>query len=58
MVASCCVLHNICEIHGDKFNEEWLEDTQDGSTSDQLTVPNANNTESGVEVRGIFFPIT
>jgi hypothetical protein len=38
-------------IHGDEFNEERLEDTQDGSTSDQLTVPNSNNTDSGVEVR-------
>ena len=38
---------------GTEFNEEWLEDTQDGSTSDQLTVPNSNNTDSGVEVREI-----
>ena len=22
-VAACCVLHNICEIHNDSFNEEW-----------------------------------
>ena len=52
-VTASCVLHKtiLCEIHGDEFNEEWLEDTQDGSTSDQLTVPNSNSTDSGVEVR-------
>ena len=26
VVLACCILHNICEIHGDEFNEEWLED--------------------------------
>ena len=25
LVAACCVLHNICEIHGDEFNVEWME---------------------------------
>ena len=25
LVAACCVLHNICEIHGDTFNEDWME---------------------------------
>jgi len=24
VVAACCVLHNICEVHGDEFNNEWL----------------------------------
>lgn len=51
VVASCCVLHNICEIHGDEFNDEWLEDTQDGSNS-EVTVLNSNNTDSS-EVRDI-----
>ena len=26
VVLACCILHNVCEIHGDEFNEEWLED--------------------------------
>ena len=25
VVAACCVLHNICECHGEEFSEEWLE---------------------------------
>ena len=25
LVASCFVLHNICEVHGDSFNNDWLE---------------------------------
>ena len=27
VVAACCVLHNVCEIHGDGFNDEWMVDT-------------------------------
>ena len=26
VVGACCVLHNICQIHGDAFNNEWLKD--------------------------------
>ena len=26
LVAACCVLHNICEIHGESFSEDWLQD--------------------------------
>lgn len=25
IVKSCCTLHNICEIHGDFFDEDWLQ---------------------------------
>ena len=23
---ACCILHNLCEVHGDIFNDDWLED--------------------------------
>ena len=26
VIAACCVLHNICEIHGDTISESWLEE--------------------------------
>ena len=26
VIAACCVLHNVCEIHGDTFNNDWLVD--------------------------------
>ena len=37
VVGVCCVLHNICEIHNDAFNKEWLQDmNKDGA--DALTL--------------------
>ena len=29
VVAVCAILHNICEIYGDEFNHEWLEDLEE-----------------------------
>ena len=26
IITACCILHNMCEIHGDTFNEQRLED--------------------------------
>ena len=28
MAVACCVLHNVCEIHGETFNEEWTEEVE------------------------------
>ena len=27
LVAACCVLHNMCEVHGDLFDDSWMEGT-------------------------------
>ena len=27
IICACCILHNICEVHGKQFCERWLEDT-------------------------------
>ena len=32
VVGACCILHNICQIHGDTFNEEWLQDIPNTGT--------------------------
>ena len=26
VISACCVLHNICEVHRDRFNRDWLQD--------------------------------
>lgn len=50
IVAACCVLHNICEVHGDDFNDEWLEDVNEESSPDQHSTSTNSNTQ-GMEVR-------
>ena len=28
VVTAACILHNVCEIHGESFNEAWLHEIQ------------------------------
>ena len=57
VIASCRVLHNIFEIHGDVFDDDWLNDVEEVTSDQQNNSPTANS-ESGSEVRdkisGIF----
>ena len=50
VVGACCILHNICQIHGDTFNEEWLQDVPNTGiiTSND---GDAGNTGSGDSTR-------
>ena len=25
VVTACCILHNMCEIHGETFDETWIQ---------------------------------
>ena len=47
LVAACC------EIHGEHFNEEWMEGIQDSSTTITPT-PTATQTDSGQSIRKAF----
>ncbi|XP_010884671.2 protein ANTAGONIST OF LIKE HETEROCHROMATIN PROTEIN 1 [Esox lucius] len=33
MILACCILHNVCEAHGDVFQEEWLGEVTQGENS-------------------------
>ena len=37
VIAAACVLHNICEIHGDTFDESWVL-----ATSEDLSQPESH----------------
>ena len=33
VVTICAILHNVCEVHGNEFNHEWIENAEHYSTS-------------------------
>lgn len=46
VVAACCILHNICEVH---VNEEWLHEANAFNSN----VPTAHNEREGGEAEDI-----
>ena len=28
LVGACCILHNVCQLHGEGFDTQWLEDDE------------------------------
>jgi len=49
IVTACCVLHNICEIQGDVFENEWH--THCGDTSDTTDVMDNHNVVGPNQIR-------
>ena len=39
VIAACCTLHNLCEVHGDAFDEEWAVDSAEVPTSEAAATP-------------------
>ena len=52
-VAACCVLHNICEIHGDDFNNDWMFTQEDESYNQtgHTSVPHGSTTAIASRIR-------
>ncbi|XP_017351072.1 uncharacterized protein LOC108280525 [Ictalurus punctatus] len=55
MIVACCVLHNMCEVHGDELAEEWLEAARrEESPMPTHMVPVLDDDPAGEEVRELF----
>ena len=52
IVAACCVLHNVYEIHGDAFNEEWMEGVEREDCEESSSF--VQQTESAINIRNTF----
>ena len=37
VIAACCILHNLCEIHGDSFDNTWV--TEEDQLSQPTSIP-------------------
>ena len=48
LVAACCVLHNICEVHGESFCEEWLDDVANDTSASSSTTLTSASVDSSV----------
>ena len=49
LVGACCVLHNLCEMHGDSFDQEWME----GVNTHESTRMSTNSSTSQSEENAV-----
>ena len=54
VVVACCILHNICEIHGSTFNDDWFNGISlEESESDESAMSTRGEEDSTEDVAGI-----
>ena len=46
IISACCVLHNICEVHKEQFDETWLEELESGPTAPGSIHSSGGNTSA------------
>ena len=46
VISACCVLHNICEVHKEQFDDTWLEELESGTTAPSPTQNVSTNTNA------------
>ena len=49
-VAACVVLHNVCEVHGEAFDDEWMEGIESSSDVNEREF-GSSQSESGENIR-------
>ena len=48
-VSACCILHNLCEVHGDDFDDDWLCEEEATSSADATNATNATGVSATAE---------
>ena len=51
IVTACCVLHNLCEMRGDAFEEAWICTQAETSDAPQSSVLSTATHSSGTRIR-------
>ena len=54
LIIACCTLHNICEIHGDEFIDEWMSDMSTTRTDEEPTCSPTLPNNSAEVIRNAF----
>jgi len=48
VIAAACVLHNMCEIHGDTFDESWITTENDNPETESMDVPSTTTSSTTI----------
>ena len=45
IVTTCCILHNMCEVHSDSFNNDWLAELSSFNEEPATTIHSDTNND-------------
>ena len=51
VIAACCTLHNVCEVHGDLFNEEWLAEINSETDDPTGAQPSTSSQDDAEDIQ-------
>lgn len=51
VISACCILHNMCEIHGDSFNDLWLQEESEYEQPVAPSLPSTSSTANADDLR-------
>ena len=51
VIAACCTLHSVFEIHGDLFNEEWLAEINSETDDPTGAQPSTSSQDDAEDIR-------
>ena len=53
VIAAACVLHNMCEIHGDTFDKSWVPATSEDLSQSESNLHRGTTTSRSATIREI-----
>ena len=51
LVTACCILHNMCEVHQDSFDAQWLDDVVQASCSSSSAASTIPSSATDISIR-------
>ena len=54
VVSACCVLHNVCEAHGESFNDAWLIEESEYEQPTPPSIASTSSSRNSEDIRNAF----
>ena len=51
LAPACCILHNVCEVHQDSFDDQWLDDEVQASCSAPSVAITTPSSATAIDIR-------
>ena len=53
VISTCCILRNVCEVHGESFNDAWLLEENEYEQPTAPCLPSISSTGNAEDVQNV-----